>query len=82
LSVLNWLRAGVVVGTIGGFSDIAVLYFSTLGTHDELAFPLLVVVTCVWVTVWQLAGILGASVLYVLGRFVSLLALALTPVKQ
>ncbi|MEQ2006468.1 MAG: hypothetical protein ABMA26_06700 [Limisphaerales bacterium] len=80
--ILNWLRAGVAVGTVGGFSYIAVLYLSTLGTHDELELPLVAIVACVWVPVWQVAGIFGAAVLYVVCWLVSLLALALTPLKQ
>ncbi len=80
--ILNWLRAGVATGTVGGLSYIAVLYFSTVGTHDELELLLVAVVVCIWMPVWQVAGIFGAAVLYVICWLVSLLTLALTPLKQ
>jgi hypothetical protein len=69
--ILNSLSAGVVVGTIGGFSYIAVLYFSTLGTHDELELPSVAIVACVWVPIWQLVGVGVAFVLRVVAQCAS-----------
>jgi hypothetical protein len=79
LKTFRWLRAGMVIGTVGGLGYVALLYFGSLDTEDEATWFEAAVVTCIYLPLFQLADTLTASALFVAIAFIKFLKSACSP---